>query len=299
MRNAIFKHLGATAALGLVPACATLSSNIGGDFSCPAPKGRCAPASVIDAEALGALALPPKPGATRSRTARTVAAHAQLAARTGETILRIVLPAHVDKAGLLRGEAAVYAVVAAPHWVAERESPAVKARPRDAAKRISQANTAAETAPATSGAELLPADGNRFSPTLSIDDAQIEAQPDISLSRERSPPPFREAIAGASSPVIEGFAHSPLPRTPQLFPGQDAGPEGLPSTAAIDAARQGHRIGAPVPVASAPVTGVIAQPAPAQPAPAGPAAPDTAEPTRSHEAMGTKNELHHQSEPRR
>ena len=296
MRTSSYKRFSAIVFLGLVPACATLSSNIGGDFSCPAPKGRCAPASVIDAEALGGLASPPKPDATRSPTARTVAPHAQLAARTGETILRIVLPAHVDKAGLLREEAAVYAVVAAPHWVAEQDSPAAKARPRDAAKRISQANKAVETAPATSGAELLPAYGNRFSPTLSIDDAQtdtqIEAQPDISLSRERNPPPFREAIAGASSPAIEGFAPSPLPRTPQLFPDPDATAQGLPSAAALDAARQGHRIGDNVPTVTAPVASAIVKPALA-----GPAAPDTAAPTRSHEAMGTKNELHHQSEP--
>ena len=48
-----FHHLASLAALSLLSACATLSSNIGGDFSCPAPKGRCAPASVIDAQALG------------------------------------------------------------------------------------------------------------------------------------------------------------------------------------------------------------------------------------------------------
>jgi conjugal transfer pilus assembly protein TraV len=292
MRNATFKHLGLLAALGLVPACATLSSNIGGDFSCPAPKGRCAPASVIDAEALGALASPPKSGATAASTIRPVAPQAQRAARTGETILRIVLPAHVDTDGLLHDEAAVYAVVAQPHWVAEQDRPAAKSRPRDAAKRISQANKAAEAAPRSGDAAPTPGDSDRLSPTGSIDDAQTDAQPDIFLSRESAPLTLREAIAGRSSPAIEGFAHSPLPRTPQLFPGQDAAPEGLLSTVAIDAARQGHRIGDIVPTVTAPVAGAVAPPAPAGPA------PDAKALSRLPEADGTKNELHDQSEPR-
>jgi conjugal transfer pilus assembly protein TraV len=249
-----FQHVANLAALSLLSACASLSSNIGGDFSCPAPKGRCAPASVIDAEALGQNDESITTDARRSPSKHIAVSGNALAARTGETILKIVLPAHVDKAGILRDEAAVYTVVAAPRWVATIAPEVSTSGARATAKRIEQSNAlvlrkhkgkAASTSMSdpgeTHGAE--PQDVTQDTlPVFAPDqlDDMPSSQDQISSSREDSPLTLREAIAGASLPAIEGFASSPPARTPHPFFGEAAG---LPIPQAIAAARAGHRIG--------------------------------------------------------
>ncbi len=66
--------------------------------------------------------------------------------------------------------------------------------------------------------------------------------PNNSFEFSRSPAPssLREAVAGATAPVIEGL--EPLP-TQAPHPVDAAGQRDMPGRAALDAARAGHRIG--------------------------------------------------------
>ena len=112
--------LAATASLG---ACATLGGNVKGDFACRAPDGICAPTSTIDDAALamisgdGASAQPAGPySPSPDGSARTTLASA-MPKRSGEKVLRIVFPAHVDGAGRFRETTAVHAVVERGAWM--------------------------------------------------------------------------------------------------------------------------------------------------------------------------------------
>ena len=185
-------------ALLLLPGCATLGTNVSGSFNCTAPKGGCAPTSVIDGAATGGT----------SATALDVAALPRRVApggdtaRTGERILRIVFPAHIDAHGTLHEEAVAYAVAEGPDW-------AIAKRGR----------TELPTTPVVTGFDGIP---------------DIDFSLSSLAARDGSPSTPREAIAGASAPVIEGFdASFPLDaRTPRSFD-----PGDLPSDAAIDAAK--------------------------------------------------------------
>jgi conjugal transfer pilus assembly protein TraV len=249
-----FQHVASLAALSLLSACASLSSNIGGDFACPAPKGRCAPASVIDAQALGRNEEYVPTDARRSPSTHIAVSGNALGARTGETILKIVLPAHVDRAGILRDEAAVYTVVVAPRWVASIAPEVSTSGARATAKRIERSNALvlrkrkgkAASAPKAGPVETHDAASQDIKQdTLSVFapdqlDEMPSSQDQISSSREASPLTLREAVAGASLPAIEGFASSSPARTPH--PDRDDG-AALPTPDAIAAARAGHRIG--------------------------------------------------------
>ena len=112
--------LAATASLS---ACATLGGNVKGDFACRAPDGICAPTSTIDDAALamisgdGAAAQPAGPySPVPDVSARTTLASV-MPKRTGEKVLRIVFPAHVDGAGRFRESTAVHAVVERGAWM--------------------------------------------------------------------------------------------------------------------------------------------------------------------------------------
>jgi conjugal transfer pilus assembly protein TraV len=210
---------------------------------------------VIDAQALGQNEEYVPTDARRSPSKHIAVSGNALAARTGETILKIVLPAHVEKAGILRDEAAVYTVVAAPRWVATIAPDARTSGARATAKRIEQSNAlflrkrkgnAASAPKADSGETRVAAPQDVTQDTLSVFapdqlDDMPSSQDQISSSREASPLTLREAIAGASLPAIEGFASSPPARTPHPFSGEAAR---LPTPQAIAAAREGHRIGA-------------------------------------------------------
>ncbi len=246
MRLSHIKRFAALGSLGLLSACASLSANIDSDFSCRAPKGRCAPTSAIDAEALEA-----NDGQQIGNTLRPTVTHgvlpsAKAAARTTENILKIVLPAHVDRAGYLRDEAAVYVVITKPRWASEQRSVTAHSA-KDTARSIARANRREEDAvanPDTPKAPILSAadfaDGNDAADLSQ--QTNLNSLPDISSSREGSPLTLREAIAGASLPAIEGFATLSPARTPHAISVGDNAPLGFPNAAAIEAARRGHRI---------------------------------------------------------
>lgn len=108
----------------MLSGCTTMGGNVKGSFSCVAPEGICAPSSVIDDRALALIAgedgdrviqpAGPYPAPQREGRAFTVAANG--AARTGEKVLRIVFPSHIDAAGRLHEQTAVHAVVDAGDW---------------------------------------------------------------------------------------------------------------------------------------------------------------------------------------
>ncbi|VVT10126.1 Type IV conjugative transfer system lipoprotein (TraV) [Sphingomonas sp. EC-HK361] len=175
--------------------CTTLGGTVKGDFTCRAPAGTCAPMTRIDAAAIGQVAedgADPAVGPDRHppRTGRG----GSVAVRTGERMLSILLPAHVDETGVLHDAATVHAVVEQPGWT-----------------------FTAATDP-TSHSEI---------------------------SRSPAPSSLREAIAGASAPVIEGL-ETPPAQAPQPFSSAAlprAVDPGAPTAASLAAARAGHRIG--------------------------------------------------------
>lgn len=193
MNRVIFPLLIAGAsALG---GCTTLGGTVKGDFTCRAPAGTCAPMTRIDAAAIGQVAeegagAAAVPERQPVRTGRG----GSVAIRTGERMLSILLPAHVDEDGVLHDAATVHAVVEQPGWT-----------------------FTAATDP-TSNSEI---------------------------SRSPAPSSLREAIAGASAPVIGGL-ETPPAQAPQPFSSAAlprAVDPGAPTAASLAAARAGHRIG--------------------------------------------------------
>ena len=88
--------------LASLSACATLGTNVAGDFSCRAPKGGCAPTGSIDA---AATAVSHGPASERTPLPARAGIAPGDVARTGERTIKIVFPAHIDSQGTLRDEA--------------------------------------------------------------------------------------------------------------------------------------------------------------------------------------------------
>ena len=119
--------LAATASLG---ACTSLGGNIQGNFSCRAPDGICAPTSTIDDAALALIGgdesvIPAGPySAPSTETPRLIRTAANEPVRSGEKVLRIVFPSHIDRAGRYRETTAIHAVVERAGWTTASASPA-------------------------------------------------------------------------------------------------------------------------------------------------------------------------------
>lgn len=108
----------ALAALLANTGCATLGGNVSGDFACRAPDGTCSPMSAIDARAVqtmvGSDDADREPRA-RQQPFRSTQGSGPVG-RTGERTLRVVFPAHVDRAGVLHDEATAHVVVEDAAW---------------------------------------------------------------------------------------------------------------------------------------------------------------------------------------
>lgn len=125
----------ALSAAAALSGCATFGSHVRGDFACRAPDGICAPTSKIDDQALAmigagdagqtpARALEPDGASER----RLIPVNASMPpARSSEKVLRIVFPAHVDRAGRYREASAIHAVVERGAWLAADEGPVHRA----------------------------------------------------------------------------------------------------------------------------------------------------------------------------
>jgi conjugal transfer pilus assembly protein TraV len=153
--------------------CATLGGNVSGDFACRAPGGSCSPMSAIDARAVQTMLGAADAASDRKPSTNARPLHSQLASgatgRTGERTLRIVFPAHVDRAGVLHDEATAHVVVEDAAWTvspptsADRPpSGALDAAPdleisRSPAPSSLREAVAGASAPAIEGLESLPA----------------------------------------------------------------------------------------------------------------------------------------------
>ena len=222
----------------LTSACATFGTNIEGNFTCRAPKGDCAPSEVIDARATRDLSAT-RPVQDGLRPPVSVASGDQ--GRTSERTLRIVFPAHIDETGTLHDDAVAWAVVENPRWAAElrRKAGDDTAPPlmRQIRRQLKAAQAKSDllketaTLPAAEQPEAEPFDlGQPFQPSSSLEDTP-------SASPLVLPSTAREAVAGASTPAVEGFdmAQPPHDRTPR--PSADKAPLIYPTIEAIEAAK--------------------------------------------------------------
>ena len=144
--------------------CASFGGNVKGTFACAAPEmGSCAPSSVIDDRALAMIVgeagdsqiSPAGPYPTSSPEARSYQAAAK-PSRTGEKVLRIVFPSHIDPEGRLHDQMSVHAVVDRGDWQSASSANAVARSPE-------------EVAAATGGDTLLAAVERAETPIAEID----------------------------------------------------------------------------------------------------------------------------------
>ena len=163
----------ALAALLANAGCATLGGNVSGDFACRAPDGTCSPMSTIDARAVQTMvgsgdAEDDREPRARQQPFRSTQGSGPVG-RTGERTLRIVFPAHVDRAGVLHDEATAHVVVEDAAWTMKPVEPASRAASGDTSAtpsfEISRSSApsslreviAGASAPAIEGLESLPA----------------------------------------------------------------------------------------------------------------------------------------------
>ena len=213
--------------------CTTLGGTVKGDFTCRAPAGTCAPMTKIDAAAIGSVAeegaSPPAVGPRRESASGK---GGSVAVRTGERMLTILLPAHVDQAGVLHDAATVHAVVEQPAWTfaSVGEPTSLSEFSRSPAPSSLREAIAGASAPAIEGLESPPAQAPQpFSATAST--ARI---PDPAA-------PSAAAIAAARAghrigtkppaPVPAPAANRLTPTTSTLPPGKVVLPQGDPAAA--------------------------------------------------------------------
>jgi conjugal transfer pilus assembly protein TraV len=235
-------YLALPALLASLSGCATLGTNVAGDFSCRAPKGGCAPTATIDAAATAV-----SHGHASERTPRP--ARAGIApgdvARTGERTIKIVFPAYIDNQGTLRDEAVAWAVVEQADWAAAlRRSPAGLIQSVNTQLRQSPKHKH----PSAGTPQSAPMSHDATAPELSTEMAPDHSNSDALLFPLVSPlvlpSTAREAIAGATAPAVEGFdMSSPLHvRTPRSSNNEALA--NYPTLEAIEAAKSRSKMGA-------------------------------------------------------
>ena len=182
--------------------CATLGGNVSGDFACRAPDGTCSPMSAIDARAVQTMVGDADAGdrgisAGAKQAFRSQAASGSVG-RTGERTLRVVFPAHVDRAGVLHDEATAHVVVEDASWTVTPVDPANRTSvgtsnvtpsfeiSRSPAPSSLREVIAGASAPVIEGLESLPAQAPH--PIIGIDAPRV---PGIVLG------PTPEALAAA------------------------------------------------------------------------------------------------------
>ncbi|PEQ10339.1 hypothetical protein B2G71_22800 [Novosphingobium sp. PC22D] len=190
--------LPACALLAALTGCVGLGGNMRGDFTCRAPRGDCAPTRVIDENAAREIGAGEDNALVGARR-RAGVAPGDLA-RTGERVLRVVFPAHVDASGTLHDEAVAWTVIEPARWAAELH------REEDI-----RASSVAQTLRQARRDEPADEPDTQFLPT-----------PPFSIASPLVlPSTVREAVAGASAPAVEGFDMSSPPhdRTPRPLVG--------------------------------------------------------------------------------
>ena len=203
----------APGALVLLAGCMTLGGHVRGDFTCRAPGGTCAPTSIIDGRATSDLGSPAGANATLPIRRGSVRAEPGDIARTSERKLRILFPAHIDATGIFHEEAIAWTIAEPADWAARARTAPGEPSLRSIARTIGRRLKAGDPASAESVGQTI--ESPSFSAIYSDNDAALALLP--------SPPSRGDgAIAGVSTPVIEGSAITrPGGRTPR-FSGADA-----------------------------------------------------------------------------
>ncbi len=183
--------LACIAALPLLAACSTLGGNVGGDFTCRAPEGTCAPTTAIDAAAIDAAASGPLTnGSAAGGIVRGSDQH--FAAEASARALRIVIAARRDEAGRVHEARVVQVTLPEPAGDGWRQ-------------------------PASTG-DLLRAIGQAVAPqAASTPTDQSSSLPELP-GQLFLPSPTGPASPGADAPVGGAPGYSPLPdRVPQYL----------------------------------------------------------------------------------
>ena len=239
--------------------CATLGTNIAGDFSCRPPKGDCAPTATIDARASAELGADPDQKQPQSAQRRAgVRGGVSDAGRTAERTIRIVFPAHVDAAGTLHDEAVAWAVIAPPEWrgalqgTERGDAPLIRSLREQlkAAQAIAAVDAGDE--PTRGPIDLLPE-------AAATSDVPTPHPLFPLASPYPVPSPADEASAGEPPPAAGGSAPPPQ-RTPRPL---SFSPLAYPSAAAMDAAKRARP--APAGPVANPTARVDAKPAQMEP----------------------------------
>jgi conjugal transfer pilus assembly protein TraV len=159
-RSFPFGSLLGLASLGLLSGCTTLGGNVSGSFQCRAGTGVCAPAMLIDDQALAKIegtaresqVAPAGPYYQPAGDPALISASAAGVAPTATREIRIVFPQYVDRWGRLHERTAVRALVAVSEYdraaVARGISPA-------AASDLSMRSPARPTLEAVAGSAPL------------------------------------------------------------------------------------------------------------------------------------------------
>lgn len=161
-----FSSLMLGGAMLALSACASLGGTVKADFDCRAPAGSCAPMSSIDDRAVSKLAGKSAASVTRDNPAPHLERRSGVGsslARTPDRVLRIVLPAHVDSAGVLHEAAVVHAVVERGAWVEALTGPVdIAPSPSTSSRSLAPSSLreaiAGASAPAVEGLDVSPFD---------------------------------------------------------------------------------------------------------------------------------------------
>lgn len=187
--------------------CTTLGTNINGKFNCgPAGEGSCSPATVIDDRALAEITgdasyVPAGPYRAPVREMQTgtvaLAAGPQTVVVPGQQkVLRIVFPAHVDRAGRYHETSVVNAVVDNGAWMQASAS---------------HGAALAQTVNLTVNPEILSqlddeaaarGEGGRgTAPRIDMNDTGMPSAEAVAAARARGAAKARSAAGGDSAPV--------------------------------------------------------------------------------------------------
>ena len=219
--------LAATASLG---ACVSLGGNVKGNFSCRAPDGICAPTSTIDDAALALIGgdesvipagpyTPPTMGAPRAHQTA-----AKEPVRSGERVLRIVFPSHIDPAGRFRETTAIHAVVERAIWMTAPAAPA----PRISAVTLEGSSQQfAESGMRSLGELASSAPEVRFPDPVAPTDAELAVEADAAASSDQA------ALVLPAKPARVASGMAGTAATAALVSAGTKLPAGTPSTSAV------------------------------------------------------------------
>lgn len=195
--------------------CTTFGTNINGRFNCgPAGEGSCSPATVIDDRALAEITgdasyVPAGPYRAPVRemhpgTVALAAAPQTVVVPGQQKVLRIVFPAHVDRAGRYHETSVVKAVVDNGQWIAASPSNAVAMAPSlNLTVNPEILSQLGEEGPGTGEG------GKGGSARLGMNDAGLPSAEAVAAARARAAAKATKTAAGGESAAVDVPANRP------------------------------------------------------------------------------------------